>query len=49
MDEVLLACASGRELVEKGRRDDVLYASEHKVSDVIPVLRDGAFDALLDG
>ncbi len=46
VEEVLLGCGSGKELVEKGRREDVLYASAHNVSDVVPVLREGAFEAL---
>jgi 2-phosphosulfolactate phosphatase len=39
----MLTCASGRELVERGCRDDVEYASAYGVSDVVPVLLDGAF------
>jgi 2-phosphosulfolactate phosphatase len=39
----ILTCVSGRELVERGFRDDVVYASAHGVSDVVPVLVDGAF------
>ncbi len=41
--DVLLKCVSGRELVERGFRDDVEYASLYGVSDVVPVLVDGAF------
>jgi len=39
----ILTSASGRELVERGFRDDVVYASAYGVSDVVPVLVDGAF------
>ncbi len=48
-EELLLGCASGKELLEKGWREDVLYASAHNVSDVVPVLREGAFEALRVG
>jgi 2-phosphosulfolactate phosphatase len=41
--DALLRCASGRELVERGFRDDVEYASAYGVSDVVPVLVDGEF------
>ena len=39
----ILTCVSGRELVERGCRDDVVYASAYGVSDVVPVLVEGAF------
>lgn len=39
----ILTCASGRELIERGCRDDVLYASAYGVSDVVPVMVEGAF------
>ncbi|MFC0843351.1 2-phosphosulfolactate phosphatase [Streptomyces noboritoensis] len=38
-------CASGRELVEWGYADDVAIATELDVSEVVPVLADGAFTA----
>jgi 2-phosphosulfolactate phosphatase len=41
----LLACASGRELAALGRAAEVALAAEHDVSQVVPVLRDGAFTA----
>jgi 2-phosphosulfolactate phosphatase len=41
----LLACASGRELAALGRAADIPLAAEHDVSQVVPVLRDGAFTA----
>ncbi len=45
LDAELLACASGRELVAAGFRDDVSMAAAMDVSTVVPVLRDGAFVA----
>lgn len=41
--EELAACASGRELVDRGYADDVAVAAEVDVSDVVPVLEDGAY------
>lgn len=41
--DTMLSCVSGRELVERGCRDDVEDASAYGVSDVVPVLIDGAF------
>jgi 2-phosphosulfolactate phosphatase len=46
IESVLHSCASGKELVEKGRGDDVAYAGRMNVSDVVPVLIEGAFQAL---
>lgn len=43
IDTTLLECPSGRELLERGRREDVRYAAQVNVSKIIPVLRDGAF------
>lgn len=37
------ASSSGRDLVERGLLEDVRYAAETDVSDVIPVLSGGAF------
>jgi 2-phosphosulfolactate phosphatase len=45
----LLACASGRELAALGRAAEVALAAEHDVSQVVPVLRDGAFTAAPSG
>lgn len=42
----LLACCSGRELVEKGFAQDVNMAAEYDVSDTVPVMSDGAFRAV---
>lgn len=41
----LLACASGRELIQKGFTQDVEIAAEHDASRTVPVLREGAFQA----
>lgn len=41
--EYLLEVASGRELVERGYEADVLLAAQHDVSDLSPLLVDGAF------
>ncbi|GAA2741207.1 hypothetical protein GCM10009868_06480 [Terrabacter aerolatus] len=45
VDEALRACASGRELVERGWPDDVSIAAELDASRVVPVLTDGAYSA----
>lgn len=39
----LLACASGRELIQKGFARDVEIAAEHDVSQAVPMLRERAF------
>lgn len=41
----LRACASGRELVERGFGEDVEIAAQVSVSEVVPILRDGWFVA----
>ncbi len=41
--EVLLACASGRELVQQGYEHDVAIAAEVNTSAVVPALEDGRF------
>ncbi len=41
----LLACASGRQLVEMGYRVDVEMAAELDVSTTVPILRDGRYRA----
>jgi 2-phosphosulfolactate phosphatase len=43
LSAVLADCASARQLGAARRGDDVTYAGAAGVSDVIPVLRDGAF------
>jgi 2-phosphosulfolactate phosphatase len=40
---LLTAGGSGRELIERGLRDEVLHAAQLDVADVVPVLREGAF------
>ena len=45
VDQALLACSSGRELVEQGWPDDVAVAAELDASKLVPVLRDGVFAA----
>ena len=39
----LRACHSGRELLDRGRPDDVVLAAQAHVSDLVPVLRDARF------
>lgn len=41
--EVLASCSSGRELVHRGWAADLDYAAQVNASDIVPVLRDGAF------
>lgn len=41
--DVLAACSSGRELLARGREDDLAFASEVDVSGAVPMLRNGAF------
>lgn len=41
--EVLSESSSGREQLQRGRADDLAYASQVDVSAAVPVLRDGAF------
>jgi 2-phosphosulfolactate phosphatase len=41
--EHIARTASGRELLAQGWADDVGMAAAHDVSDVAPILRDGAF------
>ncbi|GAA1982133.1 2-phosphosulfolactate phosphatase [Microbacterium pumilum] len=43
---LLTASGSGRELIERGLRDEVLNAAEIDASIAVPVLRDGVFRAL---
>jgi 2-phosphosulfolactate phosphatase len=43
IESTLLQCPSGRELLERGRDEDIYYAAQVGVSEVIPVLRDEAF------
>jgi 2-phosphosulfolactate phosphatase len=41
--EVMAACTSGRELLQRGWADDLRYASQVNASQVVPILIDGAF------
>jgi len=43
LPDALVACASGRELVEAGFADDVAIAARHDTSDVVPVLTGESF------
>lgn len=43
LEAALAACASGRELIEKGYPQDLSIAAELGSSDAVPVLRDGVF------
>ena len=45
LTNLLLQCGSGKELIERGYKDDVYLASELNVSDCAPVLQDGAYVA----
>ncbi|MFT4307245.1 MAG: 2-phosphosulfolactate phosphatase [Microbacterium sp.] len=45
MRHLLTASASGRELLDRGRRDEVLAAAEVDAAQVVPVLRGEAFVA----
>ncbi len=40
-------CASGREMADRGRADEVDYAVDAGASNVVPLLNEGAFRALL--
>jgi 2-phosphosulfolactate phosphatase len=48
VDEALAMCSSGRELIEQGFAEDVAIAAELDSSTAVPVLRDGAFTALVE-
>lgn len=41
----LLTCSSGKELIERGFKNDVYLAGDFNVSKTVPVLRDGAYVA----
>jgi 2-phosphosulfolactate phosphatase len=45
LENFLLQCGSGKELIERGYREDVLLAAELNVSDCVPILTDGAYIA----
>ena len=44
---LFLASASGRQLVEMGRRDEVVSAATRDAIDAVAILRDGVFEALV--
>ena len=44
--DTIAACASGRELIERGFAEDVAIATAADVSETVPVLVDGAFHPL---
>lgn len=41
LERVLLDCGSGRELIEKGYREDVLHAARLDMYEAVPIMRDG--------
>lgn len=43
---LLTASASGRELIDAGRRDEVVAAAQVDAASIVPVLREGTFVAL---
>jgi len=43
LTNLLLRCGSGKELIERGYKEDVNLAAELNVSDCVPILQDGAF------
>ena len=43
LENQLLQCGSGKELIERGYREDVLLAAELNVSDCVPALQNGAY------
>ena len=45
LETQLLQCGSGKELIERGYREDVLLAAELNVSDCVPILTNGAYIA----
>lgn len=45
LETLLLQCVSGKELIERGYKEDVLLAAELNVSACVPALQDGAYRA----
>jgi len=45
LTDLLLQCGSGKELIERGYKEDVLLAAKLNVSDCVPILLDGAYRA----
>lgn len=46
LEHRLRNCASGRELIDKGYEEDVQLSAQLDVSQAVPCLQDGAFEAL---
>jgi 2-phosphosulfolactate phosphatase len=44
--DLLLECASGRQLRTWGLEDDVRFAAQIDASNVVPILRDGCYEAM---
>jgi 2-phosphosulfolactate phosphatase len=49
LDYFLLSTTSGVELIHRGRRDEVLYCAQLNHLSSVPILKDGAFKALVEG
>ena len=45
LENLLLQCGSGKELVERGYKEDVLLAAKLNISDYVPTLKRGAYVA----
>lgn len=45
LENMLLECSSGKELIERGYKEDVLLAAKLNVSACVPTLQDGAYIA----
>jgi 2-phosphosulfolactate phosphatase len=45
LKSLLLGCSSGKELIERGYKQDVSLAAELNVSDCVPILQDGVYTA----
>lgn len=43
LTEGLLKCSSGKELIERGFKNDVILAGEFNLSNSVPVMRDGEY------
>lgn len=46
LENLLLGCSSGKELAERGYKQDVILAAALNVSQCVPLLQDGAFRAV---
>jgi len=45
LENLLLSCSSGKELIERGFKQDVILASALDVSDCVPILKNAAYVA----